>query len=281
MEGQYIDRRSFTYGAWMFTTLLTRALTTPLAQLPSLCAVCHAWQGGRICATCVARHASMVPRCAQCGLAVPAWRTGAATDASSTRGRPAAGEEGRADGGPVRCGRCLTSPPPFERTVAAFDHGFPWDRLVARLKFRGDVTLAAPLAEHLRDAFQRSGAPLPDLVLPTPLSTARLARRGYNQAWELARRVAASLGVPAHAQALLRVRETPPQHALDLSARAANVRGAFAVDGARRAAIADRHVAVVDDVMTTGATMAEIARTLRAAGARRVDAWVLTRTPQE
>jgi len=198
----------------------------------------------------VQRFAPVVPRCRSCALPVPA---GAST-----------------------CGRCLVSPPPFDHAVAAVDYAFPWDRLVLALKFRGALDLAGTLAHRLRHAVAHVGAPPPDLVVPVPLGPHRLRERGFNQAWELTRRV----GPPADARLLLRVKDTPHQLALPEAKRAANVRSAFALDPRRRTAVNGRHVAVVDDVMTTGATLHEIAGVLRAAGAASVRVWVVARTPR-
>jgi ComF family protein len=119
----------------------------------------------------------------------------------------------------------------------------------------------------------------PTLLLPVPLGAERQRERGYNQAWELARRLAKQLGVATDPTLLLRIRETPHQLALPPDRRAANVKGAFAVEPRRLAAVRGCSVAVVDDVMTTGATAAEIARVLANAGAAAVDVWVVARTP--
>ncbi len=132
----------------------------------------------------------------------------------------------------------------------------------------------------MREAQQRDGAPSPTLLLPIPLSDARLRERGYNQAWELARRLAREPGCTADARLLLRVRDTPHQLALPPEERAGNVHAAFAIEPARRAELAGREVTLVDDVMTTGATVAEAARTLLQGGAREVSVWVLARTPR-
>ena len=117
-------------------------------------------------------------------------------------------------------------------------------------------------------------------MLPVPLAAARWRERGYNQAWELARRVARRLGIVAEPELLLRVRETAHQLALPLADRAGNVRAAFAVEPRRRAELRDRHVAIVDDVMTTASTAAEITGVVRQAGATTVEIWVLARTPR-
>ena len=182
-------------------------------------------------------------------------------------------------GAPV-CGTCLVSAPPFDAALACFDYRAPWDRLITAFKFHAAIELAPFFAAALIDEERRRAAPRPELIVPVPLASARLRERGYNQAWVLARRVARSLGVAAEAQLLLRVRETAHQLDLPPASREGNVRGAFAVEPRRRAEIAGRRIAVVDDVMTTGSTAAEIARVLKQAGAAEVDVWVLARTPR-
>ena len=225
-----------------------------LPRLPSQCAVCRSWGHGRVCTACVERHAVAADRCRRCAIEVPAAV-------------------------PV-CGACLKAPPPFEHAVAAVAYDHPWDGLIAQFKFHDALDLAPALAERLVAALQRSDAPRPALVLAAPLAAERSRERGYNQAWELARRAARALGLPADARLLRRVRDTPHQIALPPGRRAANVRGAYAVDVRRAPRLAGRRVAVVDDVMTTGATAAEMARTLLRAGAAAVDVWVVARTPR-
>lgn len=172
------------------------------------------------------------------------------------------------------CGQCLSEPPAFSRVVAAGSYAFPLDALVQRLKYARDLRLVAPLAELLMEAAR--GEPRPDLVLPMPLGAARLRERGFNQSAELARSVARRLNLPLDPGAAVRARDGAPQASLPFDRRARNVRGAFAV----RARLNGLRVAVVDDVMTTGATLKELAATLRHAGAREVTAWVLARTPR-
>lgn len=205
----------------------------------------------------MARFAPAVARCTRCAIEVP--------------------------DGQVVCGACLRDPPPFARAVAAFDYAPPWDHLIARFKFHAGLDLAPVFADRLvaaAGAAAGAGATTPTVLLPVPLSKARLRERGYNQAWELARRVGRALGVRADAGLLLRVRDTPHQIALPIERRAGNVRGAFAIDARRRAELAGQDVALVDDVMTTGATGAEAARELLAAGAAGVQIWVVARTPR-
>lgn len=232
--------------------MLSPALARPLAA-PGQCEVCRQWTRGALCGDCITRFASAVPRCACCGL-----RLGLAAPA---------------------CGACLHAPPPFERTHCVADYGFPWDTLIARFKFASAVELAGELARRLHAALPADEPDPPTLVLPVPLSPRRLAERGYNQAWELARRVARLRGLPARADVLLRPAETAHQADLDRAARQHNLRSAFMVDPRQRGAVQGRRVALVDDVMTTGATVREAASTLRRAGAAAVHVWVLARTP--
>jgi ComF family protein len=178
------------------------------------------------------------------------------------------------------CGACLHQPPPYAHTVCVADYGFPWDRLVADFKFHGRAELAGVLARALTAAVRSDGAVLPDCVLPVPMSSRRLAERGYNQAWELARRVAAALSLPASASLLLRPADAAQQIELGRTERLRNLRNAFMVDPARRATLRGRRVALVDDVMTTGATAHAAAEALLRAGAAAVDVWVLARTPE-
>jgi ComF family protein len=224
-----------------------------LLRLPSHCALCHDWGWSRLCAACVASQGPPRHRCARCAVALP----------SSI---------------PV-CGACVVNPPPQDATLAALDYAAPWDSLVARYKFHDALDLGDALAACLLSAHAEAGRPEPGLLLPVPLSAERLQQRGYNQAWELTRRLATRLRAPATASLLIRVRHTDQQMALPLSERVANVHNAFAIEPRHRAELQGRCVTVVDDVMTTGATVGEVARVLKAAGAARVQVWALSRTP--
>ncbi len=157
------------------------------------------------------------------------------------------------------------------------DYAAPWDRLIVQFKYRGAVDLGAVLSARLAGAIPADAIALADLVLPMPLSRQRLAARGFNQAWELARRVARQLQREADVHALQRPLDREAQAGLDRAERRRNLRGAFAVPQPGR--VAGRHVALVDDVMTTGASLAEAAQVLHEAGAASVQAWVLARTP--
>lgn len=215
--------------------------------LPQACALCAAGSGDAlVCAACLAALPRIAAPCPSCGLPAPPGR---------------------------RCSACRAHPPPFRATVAAWAYDFPVDRLVQALKYDGRLALAEPFAAAIVAAVARRGASLPDVVVALPLAPARQRTRGFNQAHEIARRVAGGIGRPLVA-GLARTRDSPPQAALAWPARARNVRDAFAGNGS----LAGRRVAVVDDVMTTGATLAAAAAAARRAGAADVEAWVVART---
>ena len=172
----------------------------------------------------------------------------------------------------AQCGACLRQPPLFDHALASCAYAYPLDRLVQSFKYAGNLAAAPLLADLVLAAV--AGAPLPDLIIPMPLSAERLRERGFNQALEMARPVAATLGIRLSVDACLRVQHAPPQSALALDERAKNIAGAFVC----LEDVAGRSVAVVDDVLTTGATMSEIARVLRKRGASRVVGWVAART---
>src|SRR5581483_2105141 len=172
------------------------------------------------------------------------------------------------------CGACLPHRPPFSSTLAACSYGYPVDQLIAKMKYGSDITLAEPLAHLLIRALR--DAPSPDLVVPVPLSPQRLRQRGFNQALELCRPLARARGIRLRTEVLTRQRDNPAQAALPLAQRVANVHAAFHCSDA----VKGMSVAIVDDVMTSGATLCEVARSLVAAGAREVRCWVLARTPR-
>lgn len=175
------------------------------------------------------------------------------------------------------CGTCLKRPPHFDVTHAALRYAFPADRLIQSLKYNARLPVAVLLAELLLERQRKTGTPLPDAFIPMPLHPARLATRGYNQAVEIARHVARTLQRPMLTTTAVRLRNTPPQADLPLERRRANLRGAFACDD-ENGDIAGLSVAIIDDVMTTGASLNELARVLRSAGAARVENWVAART---
>lgn len=169
------------------------------------------------------------------------------------------------------CGACLARPPHFEATRVAHPYAFPVDHLVQGLKYRHHLPLAKWLAAVLLDHVDASGV---DCLMPLPLSPERMRERGFNQAQEIARALARRLGMPLVSDACLRVRDAAAQAGLPWKARQANIRQAFEC----RADLAGKRIAVVDDVMTSGATLNEFARVLKLHGALRVENWVAART---
>lgn len=167
------------------------------------------------------------------------------------------------------------------RTVCAVDYGFPWDRLVADFKFRDRPELARLMTDLMLHSAPAGAADDIDWIAPVPLSAGRLAERGYDQAWELARRLARRLHRPAQAGLLARRTGASRQSELGRAQRLANLRGVFQVPAMHAAPLRGRRVALVDDVMTTGATAHEAARTLLEAGAASVELWVFARTPAD
>ena len=220
---------------------------------PSRCAICRQWPTEPVCDTCIARFAQPRPRCLSCALPVPE--------------------------GVLRCGTCLKAPPPLHRCLCAVDYDWPWRSLVARFKFHDQPGWAKPLAWLMRSAaWAEDTLHEADRVLPVPLSRERLAERGYNQSWLLARRLA-----PNHADPglLLRTRDTPAQRTLPRAERLANLQGALAIDPLRAHTVRGQRLLLVDDVMTSGASLHTAARVLLQAGAAQVSALVLARTGLE
>lgn len=170
------------------------------------------------------------------------------------------------------CGNCLKKPPAFDRTLTAFSYVFPVNALVHAYKYAGNLALLDFLAEpliHLTAAQNR-----PDRLIPMPLHPARLKERGFNQAHEIARLLSAKLAIPLDGRSCRRIVDTRPQASLKFKERAGNLRGAFSCDSD----LSGKHVALLDDVMTTGASLNELAKAVRAKGAVSVSAWVVART---
>lgn len=168
------------------------------------------------------------------------------------------------------CGRCLKHPPSFAATSAAFAYAFPIDKLVQAVKFSGHLALVGQLA----DALEPRILTRPDSIIAMPLHPLRLRERGFNQSHLLAQRLAQNLNISLLTEACARTRNTPPQSLLPWQERGKNIRGAFVCSHD----LSGKHIAIVDDVMTTGTSIDELASTLRQAGAVKVSAWVLART---
>lgn len=235
-------------------TLRPPALLTRLGRLlyPARCPVCReaADEATGLCVDCSGRLPWLISACSSCALPL--------------------GDAQRAD---IACGECVRRSPPLQFVQASFLYGFPLDRLLPRFKFHRDLACGRLLSQWMLPACV--AAPRPHALLPVPLHATRLRERGYDQALELARPLARALDLPLRAD-LVRMRATAAQSSLDAGARRRNLRGAFVVDARRPL---PEHVALVDDVMTTGATLHAAARALHRAGVARVDAWVCARVP--
>ncbi|MGA7593571.1 MAG: ComF family protein [Gallionella sp.] len=170
------------------------------------------------------------------------------------------------------CGHCLAQPPLFTQTRAVFGYAFPLDRLIQDMKYREQLALANAFAEKMVQGIDRQS--LPDCVIAMPLHPAKLRERGFNQSLLLASTVASKLGLKLLTHACLRVRDTPPQSVLPWKARKQNVRNAFSC----QVDLAGKRVALVDDVLTTGASLNALAGAVSKAGAIEVSAWVVART---
>lgn len=179
------------------------------------------------------------------------------------------------------CADCGRRPPLQLRTLAPLRYEFPADHLVTGLKYRRRLDHARLLGRLLCDAVLADGsAPRPELILPMPLHAGRLAERGYNQALEIARPLARALALPLETRLLRRDKAAPPQMSLDAEARLGNLRQAFALDAKQLARLGRiSRIALVDDVMTTGTTLAEAAHPLQQAGIAHIEFWVVARTP--
>jgi ComF family protein len=238
MKGQYI-------GA-MFRQLLSGLNR----HLPSQCAVCHAWPARPVCDDCVQRFGQPVPRCRTCALPVLA--------------------------GMRQCGACISDPPPLDRALAAVPYTYPWAGLMTQFKFQEQTGWARNLALLMRSApWVEPALENADWLLPMPLSNQRLQQRGFNQTLVLARALQRD---KVRADVLLRVKETAPQSSLPRKERLLGVRGAYALEPARAGEVQDKRIVLLDDVMTTGATVHEAARVLRRAGAAHITALVFART---
>jgi ComF family protein len=217
------------------------------ALLPAHCLLCHQPGMGDmdVCEACWRELPSNTLACPRCALPMAA---------------PA-----------PACGFCLKSEPAFTNTVAPMQYQIPISTLVPRLKFHQDLAAGRLLAELF--CRKTSNIERPDALVPVPLHSARLRKRGFDQALELAKMIAKHKDLPLRSDLLIRARNTAAQSYLDASQRRHNLKNAFV---ASKQAMPG-HVALIDDVMTTGATVHECAKVLLKAGVKRVDIWVIAR----
>ena len=232
------------------------------ALLPAACALCGGPCAQVLCLPCRQQFfPASGPRCFQCANPLPAETPPARVPVAL-------------------CGRCLATPPAYDATLAAADYAAPVDQLVLQLKFSGRLALAGLFAQLLRDAvLERPDFILPDLLCPVPLGPARLAERGFNQALEIARPLAKAIGVGLYPTLAARVHETQAQSLVTPDQRQRNMAQAFVVTPGALLLVRGLHIGVVDDVMTSGQTLGELAATFKRYGAARVTNLVFARTP--
>lgn len=220
------------------------------ALLPGVCLLC-----GRpsrrpldLCAPCDAALPWIDSACRRCALPLPA---------------------------PGTCGQCLQRPPPFAAGLAPCHHAAPVDGMIQRLKYSGDLAQAAPLAALIAARVRERDQPLPEALVPVPLHWRRQVARGFNQALELALPLGRALGIPVRDRLVRRVRATPHQVGLSRAERRRNLARAFVV--AADSDALPRHLALVDDVITTGSTVEALAGCLQRAGVERIEVWAVSR----
>ena len=237
---------SFSFSTLEFSAWIQRVFRA----VPSQCLVCHAWPSEALCEACVSRFAQPKIRCARCALPVPS--------------------------GVICCGACLRNPPPLDACLAAVAYDFPWSDLIVDYKFNHWVGRAGAFGLLLHSTpWVDPALEAADWVLPMPLSPQRLKTRGFNQALVLAQHIAPK---KINTSVLLRIKDTPPQSTLNRSERLSSVKDAFAVDPLHASKIKGARLVLVDDVMTSGASLFSAARALRAAGAAHITGLVLART---
>ena len=230
--------------------MFAKLITGLMAALPGQCRVCHSWPTLTVCEDCVSQFAQPHQRCKTCALPLPQ--------------------------GMLRCGACLKNPPPLDLCLAAVSYAYPWSSLIADFKFHDQTGLVRIFATLLQATpWVEPTLDSADMVLPMPLFPQRLASRGYNQALLLARAMAAS---KTRADVLLRIQDTPAQHTLKRHQRLSALDHAFALDPLLIHGVKGARIVLMDDVMTTGASLHAAARVLRAAGASHVTGLVFART---
>lgn len=236
-------------------------LTGLLGKTAHPCALCYSPGSNGICDRCRQRYfQDQSPRCHCCGNSLPH----SAPDANF-----------------LLCGECLENTPSFDETIVAVNYEPPLDQLVHLLKFQYRLALAPLMGKLIYQATVKPGRPSglrPDFIIAVPLGKTRLIERGFNQSHEIAKKLAKLMKIPLLSDLVYRNRETEKQSTVSFHERKKNVHNAFDLAETGRFSIKEKHIGIVDDVMTTGHTLEEIARLLKKSGAKRVTNFVFART---
>lgn len=232
------------------------------AQIINNCSKINQWLFSSQCLLCAASTQHSAELCSACFQALP-WHNA-----------PQCLQCGLPSNHPI-CGHCLHEPPDFDATLAALRYEFPLDAVMQHYKY-GSALQTAHLFTHIMmtQLAKQQNAHAINLIIPMPLHPQRLKERGFNQSLEIARLLSKQLGIPLDYHSAIRSKYTPPQASLALKERAKNIKGAFAV----HADLSNQRIAIVDDVMTTGASLNELAKVIKKAGATYVECWVVART---
>jgi len=221
--------------------------------LPYTCPVCNAISSERICTSCTQSLPTIKAQCQQCGL--PLYPN-------------------ESDTGKLYCGRCLSKRPYFDRCISPFHYKPPINQLITDLKFHQKLYYANLLGHLLLEKIKQQNTPLPECIIPVPLHSKRLRQRGFNQALEIARPIARILSLPLEPFYCQRIIATSPQMQQNRQARQNNIKNAFKINQP----VSYQHIAIVDDVMTTGSTVNELARKFRQCGVEQIQIWSVARS---
>lgn len=176
----------------------------------------------------------------------------------------------------ITCGKCISNPPHFDRTLALFSYVHPIDKFIINLKFNHQLIYAKLFGElfvkHLKSYYKNTS--FPELVIPIPLHQKRLKQRGFNQVFELAKSIKKHLNIKIDTNSCIKIKNTPPQSLITFDERKVNIKNSFKI----KYSIQAKHVAILDDVMTTGHTVNELSKTLKKSGMQKIDVWCIART---
>ncbi len=220
------------------------------------------------CLLCKSAHGGNVGLCKACEKDLP-WHTSAHCP-----------QCGLLSLNKLTCGHCLTSAPDFDATKALFTYDFPLAALLQRYKYGSMLSLSHSFADLMTAHLMQNDVNSKgiDLIIAMPMHPQRLQERGFNQALEIAKLISKNLDIPLDYKACIREKLTPPQASLPLKERVKNIRGVFSIKKAHQPNLKDLKIALIDDVMTTGASLNELAKTFKKAGASHVECWVIART---